>query len=62
MIIQKVKVGLQHIATVATLIGCVRVMDIIIAVDKLLLRERMKLSELCKVGTLEDSNSGKGPA
>ena len=47
--------------TVATLVFAIHI-RLGTTVDELLLREGNKFSRFYKVGTLEDSNCGKGPA
>ena len=61
----KVIDGKPHIATVATLIVTIRIIITVgysIAIYELLFRKGMELSVFDKVGTLEGTNCGEGPA
>ena len=67
IVILKVPEGIIHCATVATLLNMTACVYVAlrfnyVTVDKLLLRETKKFSVSNKVGTLEGTNCGKGPA
>ena len=65
LVVNEVIEGICHIATVATLIVTIRIIITVgysIAIYELLFREGLELSVFDKVGTLEGTNCGEGPA